>query len=219
MEPLVKPSFIPKAPLTDTSRVQTKKSSGIFTFLILILLVGTGISYAYVRIQTQKFLKMKDDYIVRIEKARKEIGTEFVSDIVSLQKRISSTQNLLRDHVVVSPIFFALQETTVQKIQFKDFEYSIDIDSVTGKKMVSVKINGISPDYKTIALQTDAFLQNSLIKDPIISDIKNEDTTKTVGFVLEFKVDARDVSYEKFLEQKIPKTASKTLGRDELSYE
>lgn len=219
MEPLVKPSFIPKAPLTDTSRVQKNKSSEIITFLILILLVGTTISYMYVRIQTQKFLKIKDEYIVRIEKARKEISTEFVSDIVRLQKRILNTQNLLRDHVVVSPIFFALQETTVQKIQFKDFEYTIDSNNLTGNKMVSVKINGISPDYKTIALQTDAFRQNTLIKDPIISDIKNDDISKTVGFVLEFKVDARDVSYEKFIEQKIPKTASKTLIGEELLYE
>jgi hypothetical protein len=213
MEPLVKPSFIPKAPLSDVSQTKPKKTSGIFFSLIVILLLGTAVSYGYVYFQKQKISKLKIEYVARIERAQKEIGTGFVSDMVELQKKITSAQALLNDHITVSPIFAELQKNTVQKIQYTSFDYSIVTDSLSQQKKVVVKMNGVAPDYKTIALQSDAFNQSTFIKDPIISDLKNNSEKKTVDFMLEFKVDVRDVLYDKMLQEDVQKM-SRTIVRN-----
>lgn len=218
MDPQYKPSFIPKAPLTDTSRVQNKKSSGVFNFIVAIIILGTLVSYGFVFLQTKKIEKVKNDYILRIEKARQEIGTSFVTEMVTLQKKITTARTLLQNHITVSPIFYALQETTVQRVQYTDFSYTRDSTELGGG-MVVVKMTGIAPDYKTIALQINSFANNTLIKEPVISDIKNNDTEKTVTFTLEFKVDPRDVSYEKLFDEQ--KTSPLSFSQDiyELTYE
>lgn len=215
MDPLVKSSFIPKTPLTDTSRTVQKKGFGVFASTIIFLFIATVLCYGYVYIQTKKVVAQKAEYTMRIEKARKEIGTDFVGDMVALQKKISSVKKLLENHVAVSPIFFAIQDTTVQKVQYTDFSYTFGKGGgVEGTPtMVAVTMSGVAPDYKTIALQTDAFSQSSFIQDPIISDIKNDELTKTVSFKLEFKVDPQDVSYEKMFE------GDTTKNPLELSYE
>jgi hypothetical protein len=212
MDPLAKPSFIPKTPLSDVSQTTTKKTSSVFSLLIILLAVGAVASYGYVRFQTQKISKLKIEYTARIEKAQREIGAAFVSDMITLQKKITSTQALLDNHVTISPIFMELQNTTVQKIQYKSFDYSIVTDSLSQQKDVVVKMNGVAPDYKTIALQTDAFSQSTFIKEPIISNLTNNDTNKTVDFILEFKVDPKDVSYDKMFEEAVEKVSTERIN-------
>lgn len=200
MDVNIRPSFIPKTPITDVTPQETKKSFGVMTALVLILIAGTVISYLYVSMQLKNIKTVHDTYVARIEKARNEIGVDFVSDMVSLQAKIESAQELLGKHVAVSPIFKAIQETTVQKVHYKDFNYSLETNNELLETMVVVKMNGVAPDYKTIALQADALAQNTFIKDPIISDIKNDNVTNTVSFLLEFKVSLEDVSYQKSIE-------------------
>jgi hypothetical protein len=212
MDPLAKPSFIPKTPLSSVSQTTTKKTSSVFSLLIVLLVIGTVASYGYVRFQTQKISKLKIEYTARIEKAQREIGADFVSDMITLQKKITSTQALLDNHVTISPIFMELQKTTVQKIQYTSFDYSVVTDSLSQQKDVVVKMNGVAPDYKTIALQTDAFSQSTFIKEPIISDLKNNDENKTVDFMLEFKVDPKDVSYDKMFQEDVEKVSINTVS-------
>ncbi len=213
MDPIVKPSFIPKPPLTQINQSRPKAaSSGLFSITVTLIVLGTLASYGFVYLKLKQLETKKTEYIEKINDARKEINSGFVSDMYRLQNRINGTKALVANHVVVSPILKALEETTLQKIQYKSFGYKIEADTATTQKTVRVMMDGIAPDYKTIALQSDAFATSTLIKNPIFLSLKNDNTLKTIpmiGFQLEFTVNAEDLSYQKlFSNQTAPSSVS-----------
>jgi polyisoprenoid-binding protein YceI len=68
-----------------------------------------------------------------------------------------------------------------------------------------VELTGSAKNYATIALQSDAFSSNSLIKNPVFSNLTVDDKTRTVSFKLSFSVNIADLSYQTFIDSMIKK--------------
>ena len=202
MDPSIPTSFIPKRPVATeaTVHVTHSRTVGILSLLTVVVVVATIVSFVGVYLYEQRLEGQKATLEQSITTARDGLGTEFVSDMKRLGARIEGVKALIKSHVVVSPIFAALEETTLRSVQYKDFQYDIVTDSTTKKEVVEVSLTGSAKSYSTIALQSDAFAQNDLIKNPVFSGLTVDDQTSRVDFKLVFTVALEDLSYQTFVD-------------------
>lgn len=200
-------SFIPKRPVTTATSASDVSSSGvavsIVSIVIFIAIVGTAASYGGVILYEQQVQKDKIALQKTITQAKDGLSIDFVSDMKRLNNRIDGVKKLLKQHVVISPIFQALQEHTLRSIEYKDFSYEAASESgdATAKKtpMVNIKLSGTARGYASIALQADEFAKSSIIKNPVFSGLSVDDKKK-VTFNLTFQVSADNLSYQSFIE-------------------
>jgi hypothetical protein len=201
MEPGTPTSFIPKRPVASEPVVEhsSHRSVGLLSLITIIIVLGTALSYGALYLYKGSLTSQKGTLDTSINDAQNEIGSEFVSDMKRLNDRIDGVKELIKNHVVVTPIFDALQSTTLRSVQYKTFGYTLVTDTLTRAQTVAVSITGTAKSYSTIALQSDAFSKNSLIKNPVFSNLSVNDRTNTVDFKLAFDVSIDDLSFEKFV--------------------
>ncbi len=205
MDPQIPTSFIPKRPITSDAALPEHRSRavGLLSLITVIIVVATVVSFAGVYLYEKTLSTQKTKLEQSINDARNGIGTEFLTDMKRLNARITGVKALLQSHVVVSPIFAALEETTLRSIQYKKFSYEFRTDPGTKSQVVRVSLDGTGKNYSTIALQSDAFAQSTVIRNPVFSNLTVDDKNGTVGFQLAFDVDPADLSFQKFIDAKL----------------
>lgn len=208
MEPGIPTSFIPKRPIESTISSSTRRgggSVGLLSFITFVVVIGTGLSVAFAFFYQRQLVAQKNTLNRSIEEARDGIGTEFVYDMKRLDARIDGVKDLLDSHIVVTPIFKALEASTLQSVQYKDFGYDTKVDPTTKASTVEVSLSGSAKNYATIALQSDAFSSSAIIKNPVFSNLTVDEKTRQVNFKLVFSVNTSDLSYETFINSMIKK--------------
>ncbi len=201
MEPLVSTSFIPKRPVSTEPSSPTHHgvAVGLLSFVTIIIVLATGAAFAGVYLYQKSLDGQKVQLQSSLTQAQNGLGTSFVSDMKRLSLRITGVKALIQNHVVVSPIFAALQATTLQTVQYKNFTYAFTTDTGTNAKQVQVTITGVAKNYATLALQSDAYGKSTLIRNPVFSDLTVEDKTQQIDFKLTFTVSPSDLSYITFI--------------------
>lgn len=202
MDPTIPTSFIPKRPIESSAAPLPHRSGtvGLLSLITFVIVIGTGLAFAGVYLYQKQLVSQKAKLEQSIGEARDGIGTEFVSDMKRLDARISGVKELIKNHIVVSPIFEALESTTLHSVQYRDFDYSIKADPVSKTSSLVVELTGTAKNYATIALQSDAFSNNRLIKNPVFSNLTVDDKSRTINFRLTFSVDIDDLSYQRFVD-------------------
>lgn len=201
METMMPTSFIPKRPVSSETLTPKKssRSMGLLSLLAWIVVIATVVSYVGVIFYHKQLINQKIKIDALTDEARKSIGTTFLSDMKRLNSRIDSAKATIDRHIVVTPIFNALEQTTLRSIQYTSFGYEFVQDTNTSATNVKVSLTGVAKGYSTLALQSDSFLQNSLIKNPVFSNLDVEDKNNNVKFKLTFNVDPANLSYESFI--------------------
>ena len=123
--------------------------------------------------------------------AEERFDSNLVEEMQKLDRRINSARDVLSSHVVISPIFKALEEYTLRSISFTKFTYAFDPIS----QRVNVEMSGKATGYDAIALQSDALATNRYIKDPVFSNLNLDDKGK-ITFDLTFYVDPTFINFE-----------------------
>ena len=183
-------SFIPKKPLTE-DRVVRERPVSVVTFFATVIFFATLVAgvgaYGYQVVLAKKV----KDMAVSLDKAKGAFEPSLLSDLEVLDRRINASQEILSNHIAVSPIFQSLQELTLKNVRFTKFSYEVSRESG-----ITVKMSGLSPNYSyiTLALQSDVFVQNKYIKNPVFSNL-NLDEKGNVTFDLTFSVDPSFVKY------------------------
>jgi hypothetical protein len=210
MEPSLPTSFIPKRPIssTDLGTRPSSHATSLLSLLTGIVVVTTGIAFAGVYLYGASLENKKNSLQQTITQAKDGLGADFVADMKRLSARIDGVKTLIKNHIVISPIFDALTATTLRSVEYSKFEYSFVTDTATKSEVVNVKIQGNAKSYATIALQSDAYRQSKLIKNPVFSNLTVDDKTGRVGFSLEFTVNPSDLSYQTFIDSKSASGAS-----------
>jgi hypothetical protein len=201
MEPVISTSFIPKRAISTEPIVTSSRGKvvGLLSFITVIVVLGTGIAFAGVYLYQQSLAAEQAKAQAAITAAENDLGSSFVTDMQRLSLRLSGVNTLIQNHVVVSPIFDALEATTLQSVQYKDFSYQFTTSPGTNAKLVQVTINGVATNYQALALQSDAYAKSTLIQNPIFSNLTVEDKTQNVDFKLVFTVDPSALSYQTFI--------------------
>lgn len=194
-------SFIPKRPVSSDPITPKNNShaTGLLSFVAIFFVLLTIVSYVGVFLYGKQLKNQKAKSETEISEAKNSIGTTFLGDMKRLNDRIDSVNTLINKHIVVTPIFSALEQTTLRSIQYKTFSYEFVQDPTTLMIGVKVTLTGTAKGYPTIALQSDSFTQNRLIKNPVFSALTVDDKSSAVNFKLTFNVDPEALSYEKFI--------------------
>lgn len=176
-------SFIPKTSLdnivSENGKLQKKASSTsgnlvllLCFFLFVCSLVSAGVVF---------FLsKLTDTTEIQVKKTlagyQQRNSSETIVEIKNLQDRIILIENLIKEHVAVSPLFQKLAENTLSRVSFNGFDLKRKGD---GSITISLKAQGIG--YESIVAQDTQFssaLAQKTFKNTVISDFskaKNQD--------------------------------------------
>lgn len=181
-------SFIPKAPLDNVvddhgkiQRASGSSTSGTSSFFILISfflfvcsIVSAGIIFSFNQLAiSQK--KSANDSLVN---SQKDINTDTIEELKSLNSRLGVIKSLLSKHVAVSAIFNELGKNTITQVSFSSFDLKRKTDNTYA---LVLKAQGVG--YESIVAQdsqlssgpAQKFFKNTSITDFVKS--KGQDLT------------------------------------------
>ena len=164
MEQNFQTSFIPKKPMVEQT-VAAKRPISLLLVISIIILISvalvSGGAYFYKNILLQNVSKMEND--LKLAQNRFELSK--INQLKLLDKRLEYANQILTNHITVSPIFQTLQDVTLKTIRYNKFGF----DFANGKIIIS--ISGQAVGYRSVALQADAFTKNKNIIDPVFSNL------------------------------------------------
>ena len=200
MENSFQTSFIPKKISISNATTATKRRepksllSIISTFLFIISILASAGLFGY-KIYLEK---QKESLSISLSANRNNFEKEVIDELELFDKRTQYAQQLLKNHIVLSPMFDLLGKITIPSIQYIKFEQRTDETGFV------VEMKGLARDYRSIALQASVFneVENNSFKNVLFSNLV-KDKNNNIGFNLKFNVDPSLLSYEKNnLEQK-----------------
>ncbi len=199
METKFQTSFIPKNPAIPSQTVvmgrQTSvvRSSGLLNLIAglifaMIILVALGL-FGYKIVLNRQIEQAGAD----IDAASTAFQPDKIRQIIDENARMIAAKNLLDKHVATSKIFLLLQNLTVKKMRFSDFDF-------TNKDgQVLLKMKGESQTYNALAEQGDIFSKNDFIKSPEFSNFTLKDNGY-ITFDFSATIDPDLISYKKALD-------------------
>lgn len=192
MEPKFNQTFIPKRPVSSSPKQTVSRRSrysflgvvGTVLFVLAVLAVGGIWGY-------QEYLNKEiDSKKVILEQSLEAIEGDFIEEVEDIDQRINLAQDILGDHLVPSRFFAELQDMTLQKVRFLDFSY----ETTPGANPV-IFLTGVSPDYESVALQSDIFANSENIQSSLFTDLALTEEGE-VSFVVSATVDKNLTSYK-----------------------
>jgi hypothetical protein len=193
MPPKFQSSFIPKGPLasggvsTPLNRVNrrdlvTVLAQWSFGISVILALAVTGYKFYL-------------DYSIKsmgaeLEATRQALSDGAVDELIRLNDRIVSTQTLLQNHKIISPVFDFLETFTPRTVRLTEFQYT------TNEKGPEVSLRGEAQGYAALALYSDLVNKNEDFRDPVFSDIRLDDRGN-VTFLLKTMVAPELLSYQR----------------------
>lgn len=183
-------SFIPKKPLVEEKAPRSHKVS-LFNFLATLVffasLAAAGGMYFYKSTLESGIEKKQAD----LERAQAAFDPGTIQELITLDRRINTSMELLDKHMIISPIFDLLSDSTLTTVQFTDFKFETP-DATSDE--IKVELIGVAPGYKTIGLEEEAFAKNQYIKNPVFSNL-TLGTKGQVTFNVTFTVDPALLEY------------------------
>jgi hypothetical protein len=193
MPPQAPTSFIPKKPL-DTGR-QFREPGGLgFLFVIALFIFIASLVAAGGVFATKSILKSsitsKSESLAKAEGA---FDLNTVQDLIRMDARINNANTLLQSHTAPSAVFEFLSQQTLVNVQFTTLDFTL-----SSGNSATIVMAGQADSFATVALQSDQFGANKLLKDVVFSNIKIG-ANGVVTFGVAATVDAALINYGKNL--------------------
>jgi len=192
MENSFQTSFIPKKPITSNA-VSGKEPTNFFSLITGFLLVVSILASIGLFVYKMYLTNQKQTLSASLLVNRDSFEKDTIDELELFNKRTESAKQILKNHIVSSPLFALLGDITIPQVQYTRFEQQID-----DKGVVLVNMSGMASDYRSIALQADVFNgpKGSSLKNVLFSNLV-KDKNNNVSFNLKFNVDSDVFSYEK----------------------
>ena len=202
MPPKFQSSFIPKANMIPEAKPARRRIDllSFFTKLVFALAILSAlgvIGYRYYL--TYSIGRMGQE----LESIRQSIAPQAVSELLDLDNRIVTTQNLLRGHKALSPVFAFLEQNTPKTVRLTDFTYTQD------NKGLEVEMRGEARSFSALALESEAIHKSKDFQNPVFSDIRL-DQKGNVVFSMRANLSPDFISYQKMIAQLSAKKATTT---------
>jgi len=181
MEKEFQTSFMPKKPAVE-ERVRPERSIGLLTLVSIIvffvsLLIAGGL-YGYKIMLVKNVAGLKSD----LDRAKAAFEPSVLNNIQKLEKKINASKEILSNHVLISPVFDILSQTTLKTVRYTKFSY------VPAQGKYNILLSGQARSYRSVASQADVLGKDKNISNPIFSNLKL-DNLGNVNFDLSFSVD------------------------------
>ena len=161
-------SFIPKQPVTDTSK-RAAGGSGSLLFLIGFLFLVISIAAAAgVFIWNKTILANIKEGEAHLLESKKGFENNTIAVYTKLDNRIDVADSLLKKHIKASAIFPKLGLNTLQTVRYNNYSYQH-----LGNGNITITMSGEASDYESMALQAKQFTSaaaSDAFKSPIFSN-------------------------------------------------
>lgn len=190
MENSFQTSFIPKKPIT--SGVPDKAPKSFLLIIAIFLLVFSILGALGLFVYKNYLVKHKNALSSSLAIVRDTFEKDTIDELSLFNNRTENAKQILNNHIILSPLFTRLGEITIPTVQYTSFNHNTDTNGF------HVVINGAARDYRSIALQSDAFNspKGQVFKNVVFSNL-TKDKNNSINFDLEFYVDPTLLSYEK----------------------
>lgn len=187
-------SFIPKKSLSKDAAPR-EEPIGVFALLATLiffvsLLGGVGV-YFYKILLTNT---IKSDS-ASLERAQKAFEPSLIVELERLNTRIEVAKEILANHIVVTPIFKLLENSTIPDVRYTKFSYDY-----MGADKINLNLDGQARSYAFVAVQSDTLGKNKYLKEYVFSNL-NLDNVGNVTFNLSATLDSSLLSYKSDLER------------------
>lgn len=200
MEPKFQSSFIPRGPVsssipTGNMTPVRRKPRDIFSFLSTVIftlsLVFAGGVFLYKMYLNYSITQMKGE----LEAAREALEPETVEELIRLNSRIVSTETLVKQHKVLSPIFEFLQASTPKTVRYTKFDFN------QTNKGLELTLQGQARGYAALASAADVFNRaTTYFSEPVFYDLYLNDGGDVV-FTAKALIVPTALSYESYIEK------------------
>jgi len=200
MQPKFQSSFIPKGPVVSSGGVTpggTKsKGRNLLSFLASIIftisIIGALGIFGYKFYLKYRIQGMESD----LESAYIALEPETISQLTDLDSRIKSTKELIARHVVLSPLFRFLEDSTPTTVRFTELNYNLT------DKGYELSMTGEARGYADLAVQSDIFNKSPYFRNPVFSDFILGDRGN-ITFSFKATLDPTLLSYKKEVENSV----------------
>lgn len=200
METKFQTSFIPKKNSGGSEVYSYKKPWGPFLIIATCIVAASILLAAGSFVYKMILNRSATSKLAELELIDQQFNTAEIDAVVRFADKLDSAKQLLDTHIAVTPIFTLLQNTTLQRLQFTELNYTY---LATNKIAVSMK--GIAKDFGVIAKQSDAFSEvtGSKFASPLFSDL-NFDESGNATFSFLTTVDPNLILYKNDVNQTNP---------------
>jgi hypothetical protein len=192
----VQTSFIPKKPLTE-ERAPAARSVSLLNFLSVFIFLASLLAAGGLFFYRGILQSSISDMEASLARSKASFEPGLISDLQTLDKRLNSANEVLDNHIAVSPIFLSLNALTLKSVRFTKFDYEIASDSSSS---ITVKMSGETAPgpqgYTSIALESNKLAENKYFKDITFSNLTLTQAGG-VSFDLTFTVDRNFLMFEK----------------------
>lgn len=194
MENQLTTTFIPKKPLMETPETGSRPTSrpvgflsAISTILFLVTLALCAGVYFWKQYETSTVATLATS----VTKVEKTFEPELITQLQILDRQLRDANGLLQNHTVLTPLFNALEASTLKQVRFNKFDVSFDPLNGT-----LVKMSGDADGYRTIAQESDVLGANTYLKNVLFSNFSLTQTGR-VSFDLSFSLSPDFTSFVK----------------------
>ena len=205
METKFQTSFIPKKPLTQPGSSSSSASPsiehqttsvvlmvGVFVFILSALAAGGAYGW-------QVFLNsQQNEYKKNLDDLKSNVNLQLIVELKKEATKIDLASDLLNNHVAFSQIFGVISTFTASNIRFTGLDLQAPADRSKGVKLT---LNGYSPDYDSLAFQSDelghleALGIKNIILNPIIQN-PVQNANSTISFDLSADIEPTSMLYK-----------------------
>ena len=187
-------SFIPKKSLSKDAVVR-EVPVGIFTLITTVIFFASFFGAVGVYFYKNFLNTQISQNSGLLQSAQRAFDPTLIVELERLDRRIESAKEILSNHVVVSPIFKMLENSTIPSVRFNTFSYSL-----SNNRKIELNMSGQARNYAFVAVQSEVLGSNKYIAQHIFSDL-NLDGSGNVTFNLATIINPSLVSYKSFLDR------------------
>ncbi len=198
MQPQFQSSFIPKGPISSVSSsggapAPRRRQTDIFSFassaIFIISLVLAGGVFLYQLFLDYSITQMKGE----LENARATLEPDTVDSLIRLNSRLVSTESLVKNHLIISPIFDFLEVSTPKTVRYTDMNFT------TTSKGPEIVLQGQAVSYAALAAAAVNFDNaDTYFANAVFSDLKLDEKGNVV-FTFRAQVKPLALSYDRLI--------------------
>ena len=195
MNSKIRSSFIPKKAIaTKSSTLKKYRSFNILTFVATIVFVVSLAASGGVFIYERLIENSIDQKGIELDSARQTIDIGLINEFKALDKKLRTAEELLGRHTAMTLFFDFLESSTLQNVQYNEFNYEFNTDGV-----IIINMEGIARSFNSLTLQSDIFRDSNIILNPVFSDL-SLDESGNVQFNVSARIDPSFVLYRNTFE-------------------
>ena len=195
MNSKIRSSFIPKKAIaTKSSTLKKYRSFNILTFVATIVFVVSLAASGGVFIYERLIENSIDQKGIELDSARQTIDIGLINEFKALDKKLRTAEELLGRHTAMTLFFDFLESSTLQNVQYNEFNYEFNTDGV-----IIINMEGIARSFNSLTLQSDIFRDSNIILNPVFSNL-SLDESGNVQFNVSARIDPSFVLYRNTFE-------------------